>query len=42
MMRALEPETMDLVYRMIAARLPDARWDRVEIRPAMDVAGVEM
>jgi hypothetical protein len=26
----------------IAARIPDARWDRVEIRPAMDVAGLEM
>ena len=26
----------------IAARIPDARWDRVEIRAAMDVAGLEM
>jgi hypothetical protein len=26
----------------IAAQIPDARWDRVEIRPAMDVAGLEM
>ena len=26
----------------IAATIPDARWDRVEIRPAMDVAGTEM
>jgi hypothetical protein len=26
----------------IAARIPDARWDRVEIRPAMDIAGLEM
>src|SRR5829696_4978449 len=26
----------------IAARIPDARWERVEIRPAMDVAGLEM
>ena len=26
----------------IAAQIPDARWDRVEIRPAMDLAGLEM
>ena len=26
----------------IAAQIPDARWERVEIRPAMDVAGLEM
>jgi hypothetical protein len=26
----------------IAARIPDARWERVEIRPLMDVAGLEM
>jgi hypothetical protein len=26
----------------IAARIPDARWDRVEIRAAMDIAGLEM
>lgn len=26
----------------IAARIPDARWDRVEIRAAMDTAGLEM
>lgn len=26
----------------IAAQIPDARWDRVEIRPAMDIAGLEM
>ncbi|SEE93402.1 YciI family protein [Ruania alba] len=26
----------------IAARIPDATWDRVEIRPAMDLAGLEM
>lgn len=26
----------------IAARIPDARWDRVEIRPAMDLAAPEM
>ncbi|WP_246632691.1 YciI family protein [Pseudonocardia nigra] len=26
----------------IAARIPDARWERVEIRPAMDIAGLEM
>ncbi len=26
----------------IAAKIPDARWERVEIRPAMDVAGLEM
>jgi hypothetical protein len=27
---------------VIAAQIPDARWERVEIRPAMDVAGLEM
>jgi hypothetical protein len=26
----------------IAAGIPDARWDRVEIRAAMDIAGLEM
>ncbi|MBB5800377.1 hypothetical protein F4560_000145 [Saccharothrix ecbatanensis] len=26
----------------IAARIPDARWERVEVRAAMDVAGLEM
>jgi hypothetical protein len=26
----------------IAVKIPDARWERVEIRPAMDVAGLEM
>ena len=26
----------------VAALIPDARWDRVEIRPVMDVAGLEM
>lgn len=26
----------------IAARIPDARWERVEIRPAMNIAGLEM
>lgn len=26
----------------IAAQIPDARWDRVEIRPAEDVTGMEM
>jgi hypothetical protein len=26
----------------IAVQIPDARWERVEIRPAMDVAGLEM
>jgi hypothetical protein len=26
----------------IAGQIPDARWDRVEIRPTMDVAGLEM
>jgi hypothetical protein len=26
----------------IAAQIPDVRWERVEIRPAMDVAGLEM
>ncbi|MDN5860516.1 MAG: YciI family protein [Pseudonocardia sp.] len=26
----------------IAGRIPDARWERVEIRPVMDVAGLEM
>ena len=26
----------------IAARIPDARWDRVEVRAAMDLAGLEM
>ncbi len=26
----------------IAARVPDARWERVEIRPAMEVTGLEM
>ena len=26
----------------IAAQIPDARWERVEIRAAMDVAGLEM
>jgi hypothetical protein len=26
----------------IATRIPDARWDRVEIRAALDTAGLEM
>lgn len=26
----------------IAARIPDARWEHVEIRPAMEVTGLEM
>ena len=26
----------------IAAQIPDARWERVEVRAAMDVAGLEM
>jgi hypothetical protein len=37
----VECESLDRATE-IAARIPDARWERVEIRPAMDTAGLEM
>jgi hypothetical protein len=37
----VECESLDRATA-IAARIPDARWERVEIRPAMDTAGLEM
>jgi hypothetical protein len=37
----LDCESLDRATA-IAAQIPDARWERVEIRPAMDVAGLEM
>lgn len=37
----VECESLDRATE-IAALIPDARWDRVEIRPAMETAGLEM